>query len=107
MYPGSAGAPVPARLLMRMAVIAALGMALLAAWWLYDLGKLRGVDELAALRTEHAMLEKRHERLLEDSSALREQVAILDRSSQIDRQAALDVKNDLGRLEEDLQAARE
>jgi hypothetical protein len=92
---------------MRVAVIAGLGIALFAAWWLYDLGKLRGVDGLAALRTEHAMLEKRHERLLEDATLLREKVAILDRSSQIDRQAALDVKADLGQLEEELQAARE
>lgn len=107
MYFGLAGVPMSARLLMRMVVIAGLGIALFAAWWLYDLGKLRGVQELGALRTEHAMLEKRHERLLEDTSELREQVAILDRSSQIDRQAALDVKDDLGKLEEELQAARE
>jgi len=104
---GVAGVPVSPRLVMRMAVIAGLGVALFAAWWLYDLGKLRGVDELAALRTEHALLEKRHKRLLEEASTLREQVAILDRSSQIDRQAALDVKADLGQLEEELQAARE
>ena len=96
-----------ARLLMPVALVVGLGVALFAAWWLYDLGKLRGVHELAALRTEHAMLEKRHERLLDEVSGLRDQVAILDRSSQIDRKAALDVKADLGQLEEDLQAARE
>jgi predicted nucleic acid-binding Zn-ribbon protein len=90
-----------------VAVVVGLGIALFAAWWLYDLGKLRGVHELAALRTEHAMLEKRHKRLLDEASGLRDQVAILDRSSQIDRQAALDVKDDLGQLEEELQAARE
>jgi len=98
---------VSARLLLRVAVVVGLGIALFAAWWLYDLGKLRGVHELAALRTEHAMLEKRHKRLLGEASELRDQVAILDRSSQIDRQAALDVKADLGHLEEELQAARE
>jgi len=92
---------------MPVALVVGLGVALFAAWWLYDLGKLRGVHELAALRTEHAMLEKRHERLLDEVSGLRDQVAILDRSSQIDRKAALDVKADLGQLEEDLQAARE
>lgn len=107
MHVWCAGVPVPARLLIRMAVIAGIGIALFAAWWLYDLGKLRGVDELAALRTEHAILEKRHKRLLDEASGLRDQVAILDRSSQIDRQAALDVKADLARLEEELQAARE
>ncbi|MEN8762732.1 MAG: DUF6776 family protein, partial [Thiogranum sp.] len=38
---------------------------------------------------------------------LRERVAILERSSQIDQQAAQDVKADLGQLEMELQAARE
>lgn len=98
---------MPARLLIRVALIAGLGIALFAAWWLYELGKLRGVEELGALRTEHAMLETRHERLLEEAAELRERVAILDRSSQIDRQAALDIKDDLGQLQEELQAARE
>jgi len=93
--------------LMGVAVIAGLGVALFAAWWLYELGKVRGVEELGALRTEHAMLETRHERLLEEATELRGRVAILDRSSQIDRQAALDIKDDLGQLEEELQAARE
>ena len=78
MHSGLAGVPVSARLLMRLAMVAGLGIALFAAWWLYDLGKLRGVEELGALRTEHAMLEKRHERLLGETSELREQVAILD-----------------------------
>ena len=81
-----------------MVFVAGLGIVLFAAWWLYDLGKLRGVDELAGLRTEHAMLESRHKKLLKDATQLRDKVAILDRSSQIDRQAALDVKTDLGRL---------
>jgi hypothetical protein len=107
MHSGLTGVPVPASLLMRTAVVAGLAIALFAAWWLYDLGKLHGAEELGALRTEHGMLEKRHERLLQEASELREQVAILDRSSQIDRQAALEVKADLGRLEQELQAGRE
>jgi len=93
--------------LLRLALVAGLGVALFAAWWLYDLGKLRGVDELAGLRTEHAILKTRHKKLVKDAGALREQVAILERSSLIDRQAALDVKKDLGQLQEELQAARE
>lgn len=93
--------------LMGVAAVAGLGVALFAAWWLYDLGKLRGVGELAGLRTEHAILEKRYGKLSREASQLRDRVAILDRSSQIDRQAALDVQADLGRLEEELQAARE
>lgn len=95
-------------ILLRIAVmVAGLGAALFAAWWLYDLGKLRGVDELAGLRTEHAILKKRHGKLSRDATQLREQVAILERSSKIDHLAALDVKADLGQMEEELQAARE
>jgi chromosome segregation ATPase len=90
------------------AVLVLGGLALIVAgWWLYDLGKLHGADELRSLRTRHGVLEKRHDKLLGDSKELREKVAILQRSSQIDRQAALDVKADLAKLEEELQAARE
>jgi hypothetical protein len=84
------------------------GFALIAAgWWLYDLGKLHGAVELGSLRTRHGVLEKRHGKVLGDYRELREKVAILQRSSQIDRQAALEVKADLATLEEELQAARE
>lgn len=85
----------------------AIAALLLAVWWVYDLGKLHGVTELESLRTKNAILDKRKGRLVKDTTRLREQVAILERSSQIDRQAAADVKSDLGQLEEELQAARE
>jgi len=78
-----------------------------AGWWLYDLGKLHGTDDLRTLRTRHGVLEKRHAKVLGENRELREKAAILRRSSQIDRQAALDVKADLATLEEELQAARE
>ena len=90
------------------AALVLCGLALIAAgWWLHDLGKLHGSDELRLLRTQHGVLEKRHSKVLGDNKELREKVAILQRSSQIDRQAALDVKSDLATLEEELQAARE
>jgi len=98
---------VSGSILIRIAAVAGLGIALFAAWWLYDLGKLRGVDELAGLRTEHAILKKRYGKVYKEAGQLREQVAILERSSKIDHLAALDVKADLGQLEEELQAARE
>jgi len=90
------------------AALVLCGLALVAAgWWLYDLGMLHGADELRLLRTRYGVLEKRHSKVLGDNKELREKVAILQRSSQIDRQAALDVKADLATLEEELQAARE
>lgn len=93
--------------LIRAALLLA-GVALVAtAWWLYDLGKLHGADELRLQRTRYGVLEKRHEKVRDDNRVLREKVAILQRSSQIDRQAALEVKADLAQLEEELQAARE
>ena len=86
---------------------AAIILVLLVLWWVYDLGKLHGVNELASVRTKNSLLEERHDKLISDAAALREQVAILERSSQIDRQAAESVKSELGQLEEKLQAARE
>ncbi|MGB5260264.1 MAG: DUF6776 family protein [Gammaproteobacteria bacterium] len=94
-------------LVKRGGLIAVLGALLFAGWWLYDVGKLHGVAELESLRVKNSMLEKRNDKLADDTTDLREQVAILERSSQIDRQAAESVKAELGQLEEDLQAARE
>ncbi len=94
-------------LLQKSGLILALAALLLAGWWLYDVGKLHGVTELESVRTRNAMLEKRNDRLTDDAAGLREQVAILERSAQIDRLAAESVKSELGQLEEELQAARE
>ncbi len=97
------------RAVMTRLVVAA-GVALLllyVGWRVYDLGKLRGVGELQSLRTENMLLEESNDKLENDTEELRERVAILERSSQIDRQAAQAVKSDLGQLEEELQAARE
>ena len=92
---------------MRVVVAVAIVFALYAGWWLYDLGKVRGVLELKSLRTQHSVVVKLNKKLSKDNKVLREQVAILERSSQIDQQAAQDVKADLGQLEVELQAARE
>ena len=87
-------------------VLTLAGLAGYAGWILYDLGKLHGAEDLKALRTEHALLERVHKKLVKESEALRERVAILDRSSQIDRLAAKEVQDKLGSLQEDLQEAR-
>ncbi len=91
-----------------LAVAAAVALLMLyVGWRVYDLGKLRGVSELQNLRTENMLLERSNDKLENDAEDLRERVAILERSSQIDRQAAQAVKSDLGQLEEELQATRE
>jgi len=94
------------RLPVKIAVSLSLVVLGYAAWWLYDLGKLHGVTELQSLRQEHARLEDAYENLVDESESLRERVAILDRSSRIDRQAAQDVQNELGALQDELQSVR-
>lgn len=84
-----------------------LVLLLLVGWRLYDLGKVHGVVELAGLRVELQLQEHRNKELVTESSELRDRLAILKRSSQIDRQAAQAVKSELGQLEEALQATRE
>jgi len=95
------------RVIIRVVVVTMLGFMLFAGWWLYDLGKVRGVVELKSLRTQYAVVEQLNKKQSKDNKELRERVAILERSSQIDQQAAQDVKDDLGQLEAELQAARE
>ena len=92
---------------MRVVVVAIVGCVLFAGWWLYDFGKVRGVLELKSLRTQYSVVEKLNKKQSRDNKVLRERVAVLERSSQIDQQAAQDVKADLGQLEMELQAARE
>jgi hypothetical protein len=95
------------RVAIEVAVLLSLALLVFAAWWLYDLGKVHGVTELESLRQQHAQLEDAHEILVDESDLLRERVAILDRSSSIDRQAAQDVQDDLGALQDKLQSVRE
>ncbi|MEN8108209.1 MAG: DUF6776 family protein [Pseudomonadota bacterium] len=78
-----------------------------AAWWLYDLGKVHGVNELKSLRVEHRVLQGRYDKMVKDRNVLREHAAVLERSSQVDRQATQAVRDELGQLQENLQAARE
>jgi hypothetical protein len=88
-------------------LLAVLVTLLVGGWKLYDFGKLSGVIELASTRTENTMLESRNRALAHENDRMREKLAILERSSQIDREAAQAVKSDLGQLEDELQAARE
>jgi hypothetical protein len=91
----------------RVVVLFLAGLAGYGEWWLYDLGKLKGAEELGSLRTEHADLRRHYQDLNEANNALRERNTILERSSQIDQQAARDIQEQLASLQEELQAARE
>lgn len=94
-------------MLWRVGAVLLPVLLLLAGWKLYDLGKLHGAAELASLRAEVGELKHVNGKLARESGKLREKVAILERSSQIDQQAAQQVKSELGELEEALQASRE
>lgn len=95
------------RYLMRVAGALLTGLTGYAGWWLYDYGKLNGAAELGSLRKECALLEHVHENSVRDNAALREKVAVLERSGQIDRLAAQEVKDELVGLQHELQTARE
>jgi hypothetical protein len=88
-------------------VLSLTGLAAYGEWWLYDFGKIQGVEELGSLRAEHSILASQYRELLKQSDALRERNAILERSGQIDQQAARDVQQQLASLQEELEAARE
>jgi len=87
--------------------LAALCLLAVPGWWLYDLGRLHGVVGFGELRSEYHTLKRRNGKLEEEVEDLRARVAVLDRSSQIDQQAAQAVQSELGQVEEELQAARE
>ena len=76
------------KLLLQALLLVVIGLAGYAGWWLYDLGKVHGVDELKTLRTTHRTLETLHRKAVNERNTLRDRVAILERSSQVDRQAA-------------------
>jgi hypothetical protein len=95
------------KLLVQALLLVVISLTGYVGWWLYDLGKVHGVDELKTLRTAHRALETLHGKTVSDRNALRDRVAILERSSQVDSQAAQAVRDELGMLQEELQAARE
>jgi Family of unknown function (DUF6776) len=93
--------------LSRIVVVCLTGLAAYGEWWLYDFGKLHGTEELKLMRVEHAELRRHYQDLDKANNALRERNIILERSSQIDQQAARDIQEQLASLQEELQAARE
>jgi len=94
------------RLLIGVAALLPVALLGVLAWWLYELGKVHGVEELAVLRREYSRLQEAHAELLAETGTLRGRIAVLDRSSSIDRQAAQEVQDELGALQDELQSLR-
>lgn len=84
----------------------ALGMlvllALLGASVAFNFGKQFAGDELVRLASQHDKLESQIIDLEQRNSGLRERVAVLDRSSEIDRLASLEVRNSYADLQNEL-----
>ena len=95
------------RYMKGVVVLSAIALAAYGEWWLYDLGKLNGVEELRSLRTGYSALARQYRDLARESDTLRERNAILERSSRIDQQAARDIQEQLASLQEKLQASQE
>jgi cell division protein FtsB len=88
--------------------LALLCMVLAAGgWWLYQRGIQQGGEELQRLQRERPQLLAEIEKLHQEKRQLADQVAVLERASQIDRQASLDMRQGLGELQEELTGLRE
>jgi Family of unknown function (DUF6776) len=92
---------------LQFALLVVVVLLVAGGWELYDIGKLHGVIELAQVRADNNTLGRKIRKLMKENNEMVEKLAILERSSQIDQQAAQAVKSDLAQLEDELQAARE
>lgn len=73
-----------------------------SAWWLYELGKRQGGVELEELRRERAQLLEGLAQAAAEKRTLEGRIAVLERSSQIDRQASLGVRNELAAAQDEV-----
>ena len=85
----------------------AVAVLAVGGWWFYQLGRDQVGLDLNDLGYEGTQLRGRIAALERENGTLRERLAVLDRSSQIDRQASQNVKQELLVLQEELLTARE
>lgn len=85
--------------------LAVLVLAVVGAWS-YQLGVRQGIAEAGLLREERPRLEAEIENLHQEKRRLADQLAVLERASQIDRQASLEVRQGLGELQEEIAGLR-
>lgn len=88
-----------------LAVLALLVLA--GGWWLYDKGMHDGAGALTRLEREREELRIELRELNKDRRRQADQLAVLERSSQIDRQASLEVRQSLGDLQDEIVRLRE
>lgn len=78
------------------------GLALLGAWLSFNFGKQFAGEELVGLEATRDRLEAQVETLEQHNRELRERVAVLEKSSEIDRLANLEVRNSYADLQGEL-----
>lgn len=90
--------------LVRNGSLVALPIIILLGYsvWLYDYGKRNASRELVELRQTHKSLQEKFAELKKENQALAKQSAILERSSQVDRQANLGVRKEVVALQDEL-----
>jgi hypothetical protein len=78
----------------------------LAAYLVFQLGRQQGGAELRQLQRQRGLLDQQVEQQQGELMALREQLAVLQRASEIDRQASLEVRDDFARVQGELLGLR-
>lgn len=71
----------------------------LAAYFVFQLGKQQAGAELQQLQHQRGLLDQQVERQQGELMRLREQHAVLERASEIDRQASLELRDDFARVQ--------
>ena len=86
--------------------LAALAVIVAAGAWLYDFGKLNGVDELATTRIAKRDLLAELKSVDSERKDLQQQLAIQTRSEQIDQAAKIEVRGEMGALQSEILTLR-
>ena len=78
----------------------------LAAYLVFQLGRQQAGAELQYLQRQRGAVDRQIEEQRGELMALREQLAVLQRASEIDRQASLEVRDDFARVQGELLGLR-
>lgn len=89
-----------------LGIVVALLLLVTAAYLLFESGKYHAGAGLESLARQRGELEQRVAELQEENLSLREQTAVSQRSSEIDRQASLDVRREFAGLQDELLEVR-
>ena len=85
-----------------MAAVAAVLSMLAIGWLLFEQGAEYAGQEIRALYQERSRLRQRLDQLRRERGEMQEQFAILRRSSEIDQQACLDIRDEFARQQDEL-----